>query len=129
MCSLAKTISFRYHRTRSFDSSATVIVSEPALLRRQQALEHGATQALDPLNTDIAGVVAEATGGLGVDIVFDAAGVQASIDAALHSVRRRGSIVNVAIWEKNANVNMNMIVMKEITLTGKDYFPPKDRFP
>ncbi|KAF8064978.1 alcohol dehydrogenase GroES domain protein [Lyophyllum atratum] len=103
---------------RSFDPSATIITSEPALLRRQQALKHGASHAFDPLHVDVPAAVMKATGDTGVDIAFDAAGVQPSIDAAIQSVRPRGTIVNVAIWEKPAALNMNAIVMKEIVLTG-----------
>ncbi|GLB39685.1 putative alcohol dehydrogenase GroES-like domain [Lyophyllum shimeji] len=103
---------------RSFDPSATIVTSEPALLRRQQALKHGATHVFDPLDMDVPEAVMKATRGVGVDVAFDAAGVQGSIDAAMQSVRPRGTIVNVAIWEKSASVNMNIIVMKEIHLTG-----------
>ncbi|RDB17389.1 (R,R)-butanediol dehydrogenase [Hypsizygus marmoreus] len=103
---------------RAFDPSATVIISEPAVLRRQQALKHGATQAVDPINTTLLDVVKQATGGLGVDIAFDAAGVQATIDAAIASVRPRGTVVNVALWERNASIDMNTVLIKEIILTG-----------
>ncbi|KAF5384211.1 hypothetical protein D9615_003458 [Tricholomella constricta] len=103
---------------RSFDPLATIITSEPASSRRQQALDHGASHAFDPLHLNVPEAVVNATNNVGVDIVFDAAGVQASIDAAMLSVRPRGTVVNVAIWEKSATVNMNVIVMKEIVLTG-----------
>lgn len=95
-----------------------IFTSEPALLRREQAVKHGATRAFDPLNIDVPDAIMKATGGRGVDIAFDAAGVQASLDAAMLSVRPRGVVVNVAIWEKKAIVNMNLIVVKEIQLTG-----------
>jgi len=103
---------------KSFDPSATVITSEPVTLRRQQALKHGATLVLDPIHTNVPGAVMNATNGLGVDIAFDAAGIQASIDAALFSIRPRGTIVNVAIWEKTAKIDLNVLVMKEAFLTG-----------
>jgi len=103
---------------RSFDPSTIIITSEPALIRREQALKHGATKAFDPKHDNVPEAVLEATGGIGVDIAFDAAGVQASIDAAFKSVRPRGNVVNVALWEKNATVDMNLILVKEINLTG-----------
>lgn len=88
------------------------------MLRREQALAHGATHVFDPTQKDIPQAVKGATGGVGVDIAFDAAGIQASIDAALGSLRPRGVLLNVAIWEKKAMVDMNTIVMKEIIVTG-----------
>lgn len=60
----------------------------------------------------------ELTGGIGVDVAFDAAGVQVTMDAAIESVRPRGTVVNVAIWEKPATININRLVMKEIFVTG-----------
>lgn len=70
------------------------------------------------MSQDLLGLVKGATDGQGVDVVFDAAGIQASIDAALACVRPKGTIANVAIWEKDAQVNMNAILTKEIYLTG-----------
>lgn len=89
------------------------------MLRREQTLEHGATHAFDPKQLDVPEAVLKATGGLGVDIAFDAAGVQASIDTALGSLRPRGVLMNIAIWDRNATVDMNTIVMKEIIVTGE----------
>ncbi|KAG5726594.1 (R,R)-butanediol dehydrogenase [Termitomyces sp. T112] len=103
---------------RSFDPSATIVMSEPTVLRRQQALKNGATLSLDPLSVDVPEAVTKATGGIGVDIAFDAAGIQASLDTALHSVRPRGTVVNVAVWEKTATVDVNLFWTKEIFLTG-----------
>lgn len=108
-----------YVSLRSFDPNALIIVSEPALLRRQTATEHGATHALDPIHSNVTRRVFELTGGVGVDVAFDAAGVQATLDAAIGSVRPRGTVLNVAVWEKSAVVDMNHILVKEINLTGK----------
>ncbi|KAG6824807.1 hypothetical protein H0H92_005738, partial [Tricholoma furcatifolium] len=106
---------------RSVDPSAVLIVSEPTALRRQQALLHGATSSLDPLNVIIPETVMNITGGVGVDIAFDAAGVQASMDAALLSVRPRGVVLDIAMWEKRPEVDINLLFSKEITLTGRDH--------
>ncbi|KAG6878828.1 hypothetical protein C0992_007406 [Termitomyces sp. T32_za158] len=103
---------------RSFDPSAIIISSEPATLRRAQALKHGATIALDPRGVNVPQEVLKATGGIGVDIAFDAAGIQAGLDVALPSVRTRGMIVNVAVWEKSPIIDVNLLLMKEISMTG-----------
>ena len=93
-------------------------MSEPTVLRREQALRNGATLSLDPRNVDVPKAVMEATGGIGVDIAFDASGIQASLDAALLSVRLRGTVVNVAVWEERATVDVNLFWSREISLTG-----------
>ncbi|KAL4269476.1 zinc-containing alcohol dehydrogenase family protein [Pleurotus pulmonarius] len=85
---------------RSIDTTSTIIVSEPAAIRRQFALKHGATIAHNPLEKDIVSVVLEATGGDGVEKAFDAAGIQPSIDACL------------------AKIDPMIILLKELFLTG-----------
>jgi threonine dehydrogenase-like Zn-dependent dehydrogenase len=106
------------HCTRSIDRFATIIASEPTTLRRRIARVHGATYALDPTHVNVSEAVLQITDGIGVDIAFDAAGVQTSIDTAIRCVRARGTAVNVAIWGESPKVEMNPLVLKEITLIG-----------
>ena len=54
-----------------------IIVSEPAAGRREQALALGADVVVDPLNEDLAAVVAAESGGRGADVVITAAPVKA----------------------------------------------------
>ncbi|TFK73163.1 alcohol dehydrogenase GroES domain protein [Pluteus cervinus] len=105
---------------RSFSTTSLVVISEPAALRRQIAVEHGATLTLDPTDSRVNAhkEIIKATGGAGTDIVFDAAGVQAGWDLGMRAVRSRGTIVNVAIWETDVQVNMNLLLSKEIFVTG-----------
>jgi threonine dehydrogenase-like Zn-dependent dehydrogenase len=107
---------------RSIDPLTTIVVSEPALARRQFAQDHGATIVIDPSDSDpatVAGAVMKAMNGIGVDIAFDAAGSQAGLDAALASIRPRGMYTNIAVFKGSPEVNMNLIVMRELTLIGK----------
>ncbi|KAF8892877.1 alcohol dehydrogenase GroES domain protein [Infundibulicybe gibba] len=103
---------------RSFSPSTPILVSEPAKTRRAFALDHGATQALDPTTADVVAAALAATNGNGVDMVFDAAGVQASLNTAIAAVRPRGVICNVAMWERDASLNVNQLLLKEIWITG-----------
>ncbi|KAF8229168.1 theronine dehydrogenase [Tricholoma matsutake] len=103
---------------KSIDPFATIIASEPTTLRRRIARVHGATYALDPAQVNVHEAVLQITSGIGVDIAFDAAGVQTSIDTAVACVRARGTAVNVAIWGDSPKVEMNPLVLKEITLIG-----------
>ncbi len=99
------------------DPTGTVLVSEPAETRRRFALEHGATQVFDPTKDKIP-LAVRAVVAPGVHLAFDAAGIQASLDACLFSLRPRGTYVNVAIWETNATVNVNLILARELNFTG-----------
>ncbi|KAH9910436.1 alcohol dehydrogenase GroES domain protein, partial [Amylocystis lapponica] len=93
-------------------------VSEPALQRRASAEKFRASAVFDPLAVDVPTTTAQATSGRGADVVFDCAGIQASITTAIAAVRIRGTVVNVAVWETVPKVNLNDIATKELMLTS-----------
>jgi len=111
---------------RSFGPSSTIIVSEPALIRRELASKHGADVLINPLasssSSPVPTAVLNATSNVGVDVAFDAAGTQAGLDSALLSVRPHGTFVNVALWEEHPRVNMTLILHREITFTGSSVY-------
>lgn len=84
----------------------TVICAEVAKKRQEFAKDFGAHHVLDPTKTDLQSTCLEICGGLnGPDIVFDCAGVPQSLETACKTVRSRGTVVNVAIWEKEVPFN------------------------
>jgi len=95
-----------------------IIVSEVAERRRQFAKELGATYVLDPTKDQIAKRCQELCEDQGVHIAFDAAGVQAGLDQAVEAVRARGTIVNIAVWEKPPSIDVNKLVFKERKYLG-----------
>ncbi|KAF8730359.1 hypothetical protein AX14_005597 [Amanita brunnescens Koide BX004] len=105
---------------RSIDPDAKIIVAEPTSLRRDLAARHDATLVVDPIASDITSTVLEATANVGVDVVFDAAGSQATMDAAMNSVRANGTVVNIALYDAGVKVgiDMNNLLLKQITLLG-----------
>lgn len=96
----------------------TIIVSEVSPKRKEYAKEFGATHILDPTKDDIVTRCRELCDGQGVHCVFDAAGVQAGLDQAIHAVRALGTIVNIAIWEKPCQIFPNDLVFKERKYLG-----------
>ena len=62
--------------------------------------------------------VRELCDGKGANVAFDAAGVQAGLDAAILSIRARGTLVNIAIWEKSATIVPNQLVFRERRYMG-----------
>jgi 2-desacetyl-2-hydroxyethyl bacteriochlorophyllide A dehydrogenase len=72
--------------------AASVIVSEPNEARRALALQLGADLGLGP-GPELREWVLERTGGLGADVVFEAAGKTAAAEAALSLVRRGGTVM------------------------------------
>ncbi|RTE80797.1 hypothetical protein BHE90_004689 [Fusarium euwallaceae] len=90
-----------------------IIVSEVAAARQDFARQFGATRVIDPTKNDVTKVVLELTNGKGADVVFDCAGVPSTIKGSCDAVRTKGTIVNVAIWEKEIAFNPNWITWKE----------------
>ncbi|KAE9984413.1 hypothetical protein BLS_002444 [Venturia inaequalis] len=95
-----------------------IIVSEPSPARKSFALSFGATHVLDPTTTDIVSTCLSLCENQGVHIVFDAAGVQSGLDTAIDAVRARGTIVNIAVWEKPCTIQPNKFVFKERRYMG-----------
>ena len=90
-----------------------IIVSEISGSRQKFCTHFGANVILDPRKEDVVKRVKEETNGEGVDIVFDCAGVAAGLRAACQSIRARGTVVNVAIWEKEVPFQPNDLVFRE----------------
>lgn len=67
----------------------TIIVSEPHEVRRQLALELGATHTIDPIKEDLAAAVRTIVPA-GVDYAFDATGLVPVINGAAASLGKRG---------------------------------------
>jgi 2-desacetyl-2-hydroxyethyl bacteriochlorophyllide A dehydrogenase len=95
-----------------------IIVSEVSGRRRSFAQEFGAHHTVDPTKEDLAERVKALTGGLGVDVAFDAAGVQVALDSAFTALKARGTMVNIAVWENKAQLAMNEIVFRERSYMG-----------
>ncbi|MFD0995164.1 (R,R)-butanediol dehydrogenase/meso-butanediol dehydrogenase/diacetyl reductase [Pseudoclavibacter chungangensis] len=95
-----------------------VVVVEPTATRRAHAEAGGAAAVLDPRVDDVAGGIAALTGGDGVAVAFDCAGVDATLQGCLDAVRAGGTVVNVAIRGRPATVDLLPLVLKEVRLVG-----------
>ena len=106
-------------------------VSEPSTQRRKMAEEHHADAVFNPLKEDVAAEVLKVTDGIGADVVFDCAGIQASNALAVKAVRPRGTVMDIALWgTEPAKIDMNVVLAKEITITGASYvYTPWHRVP
>lgn len=103
-----------------------IIASEVAPGRREFAKRFGAHYTLDPTSDDVVARVREICGGVGADVAFDAAGVQVGLDQALKAIRAQGTIVNIAVWNKPAQLQMNDMVFREKKYIGVTTFVPGD---
>lgn len=103
-----------------------VVAVEPQSSRRQAALEMGADDAVDPIETDTVAYVTDATAG-GVDVAFDFAGVDETLTAAIGGTRRGGTVTLGALSEGTTEVDLDELVNAERRIVGTNCygFPPQ----
>ncbi|HEY0247256.1 MAG TPA: NAD(P)-dependent alcohol dehydrogenase [Gryllotalpicola sp.] len=89
-----------------------IIVSDPVELRRESALRFGATEVIDPIAVDIAGL------GLEVDAFIDASGAQPAIRAGVFAVAPAGRVVLVGMGADDALLPVSRIQNRELVVTG-----------
>lgn len=95
-----------------------VYVVEPIADRAALALELGADRVFNPREDDVAGELAEATGGLGPDVVFECAGIAPTIQHAVDYVRRGGAVTIVGLANEDAIINPGSWISKEVTVVA-----------
>ncbi|KAJ5557529.1 hypothetical protein N7494_001444 [Penicillium frequentans] len=95
-----------------------IIVSELMDNRQRLCRKYGATHIIDPREGDIAQGVRKITGGVGADVIFDAAGVEKALVGAIPACRVQGTIVNIAVWEKSPSIPVNQLMYRELRYVG-----------
>lgn len=101
--------------------AALVICSEPSEARRRAARRAGSDIAVDPLDGDLAAIVAEATDGAGVDVVVTAAPVHALQEQSVHQAAVGGRILFFGGLPKSrptVDLDTNAVHYKELLLAG-----------
>ncbi|GAB6936232.1 (R,R)-butanediol dehydrogenase [Calditerricola yamamurae] len=105
---------------------AEIYAVEVSKERLQKAKELGATAVINPREEDPVQKLHELTGG-GVDVAFEVTGVPTVLQQAIDSTSFEGETVIVSIWEKEAGIQPNNIVLKERNVKGiiayRDIFP------
>ncbi|KAL6709958.1 hypothetical protein ACN47E_000743 [Coniothyrium glycines] len=110
-----------------------IFVSEPTSTRAAQNKKI-ADDVFSPIADNIGEKCRERTGGEGVDVVFDCAGVQKGMDAGFDALRFKGLYMNVATWSSPMVVPFWLFITKEITTkcslayTDKDFKDTIDAF-
>ena len=97
--------------------AGSIFLSEPQAARRLMAERNGA-MVFDPASADVAGEVAELTGGLGADCAIECSGSQAGLDACVASVRRAATVAVIAIHLGDRLVQPEGWVWRDLTVAG-----------
>lgn len=103
-----------------------VLVSETSPERRAAIGRLGAEHVIDPRSTDLGEATAERSGGDGVAVAFDAAGVGAAIAGTVPVMAPRGSILVVGIHEKPFDFNPTSLLLQEVAVVGSLIYTADD---
>lgn len=95
----------------------TVYAVEPQDTRRDLAAAVGADEALDPTETETVEHIHERTGG-GVDVSFEVAGVQQTVQDAVATTAPGGHTTVISQFEDAVEIDPNAFVMGERSLNG-----------
>lgn len=97
--------------------ASQIFVSDLSENRLKKAKEVGATHTFDAKDKDIASTIKKITGN-GVDVFIDAAGVQASFDSGINSLKNGGTAVLVALFGKKVTHDALNQTLRELTIIG-----------
>lgn len=97
--------------------ASQVFITDISEKRLEKALEIGVTQTFDARDKDIPKKIREITG-IGVDVFIDAAGVQASYDTGIKSLRNGGIAVLIALFSKSVTHDALDQALRELTIKG-----------
>ncbi|BBI30891.1 2,3-butanediol dehydrogenase [Cohnella abietis] len=84
--------------------------------RRNKAAELGAV-VLNPAETDVVAEIQRLTDG-GADVCYEVTGVPAVLNQAIEATKISGQIMIVSIFERQATIHPNQLVLKERNIAG-----------
>lgn len=96
--------------------ASKVFAIDPVASRREMAAKVGAT-VFAP-GPDLGGQIMEATGGAGVQSVFEASGAKGAINSVLPLVSRQGTASFIGIPEPDDALPLPLIMFKNVTVRG-----------
>ncbi|NLN41784.1 MAG: alcohol dehydrogenase catalytic domain-containing protein [Clostridiales bacterium] len=86
--------------------------------RLELALKYGATIAMNSSKEDVVAKVKSLGDGYGADVVYDSAGVSATLALSMDVVRPAGQIVKIGWGPKPVGFSIDPIIAKNVTLVG-----------
>ncbi len=105
---------------------AKIFISDLSDIRLGVARQMGADCAINPSTGDIAALVRNETGGVGVDIAFEAVGAAPTVQQAMACLRVGGTAVWIGNSAKMINLNMQEIVTRELRVLGSFLYSLKE---
>ena len=107
------------------DAGANVTISEINDNRLAFARSIGFS-VMNPKESDVGKALHDATGGKGMDVVFEVSGTQPGVDLMTAAAATRGRIVMVAIHASKPVIDMFQFFWRELDLIGARVYRPED---
>ena len=102
--------------------AARIIAIDPVAMKRDAALQFGATDVVDPGDADPIEAVRALSGGRGADYAFEVIGTAGTIRQAVETTRPGGTAVMVGVPKLGTDVSIPaMSVLEEKTILGCVY--------
>ncbi len=86
--------------------------------RLELARQLGADETINPKEVDVVQYVMKATDGRGIDVAVEAVGAEATVAAAVGSVRKGGSVALIGNLAPQFEVAVQTVVTRQLTLFG-----------
>lgn len=97
---------------------ARVLIGDVSDTRLAVARDCDLKNVFNPEQERLSDAVERVFGADGVDVIFDCAGVQASLDAAVSSVNKGGTVLVVAVFGEKPRVDMAVVCESELNVIG-----------
>jgi threonine dehydrogenase-like Zn-dependent dehydrogenase len=95
-----------------------IIAIDTDPMKGELALKLGADYALDPSKDNIKGEISSLTSGRGADQVFEAVGIEATVETAIDSVRKGGAVTLVGNLSPAVKLPLQSVVTRQIRIQG-----------
>jgi (R,R)-butanediol dehydrogenase/meso-butanediol dehydrogenase/diacetyl reductase len=95
-----------------------VIVTEVSDVRIAKAKELGADEVVNARTEDVVRRIKELTDGFGPDVVYDCAGNPEATRTMIEFAPERGKAIIVSTYEKPFEIDLNMVMTKNLDLVG-----------
>jgi len=99
-------------------TSGQIIVTDILGSRLDLAKKLGADVAINSREKDAVEEVLKLTDGKGVDVSIEVVGIQSTVQQALASVKKGGTVIVVGLLEKNMEIDMMRVVTNQLELHG-----------
>ncbi len=106
---------------------SNISVSEISTLRSEHAKNAGVRHVFNPKTDDVVKRAQEVSpDSCGPKVVYECAGVQATMEIAIQAARGGATIMNIGIFEKEITLNWNLLNRKSLSYLGSNIYTKQE---